>query len=79
MQSVGLKSGLSASTKEYTAEDAKTALRQAAEDVDGELTIEAYDTWQENQPGDYPSDTTIATRLGDGSWVDAKKRFLDSE
>jgi len=36
----------------------------------------SVDTYKQNKDPEHPSHATIANRLGDGSWVEAKEEYL---
>jgi hypothetical protein len=53
----------------FSREQLIEALKQADEDIDGRVTLPAYQCWRASQPDCTPSKTTIICRLGeDNTW-----------
>ena len=71
--SVGSKGG---GKQRFSDTEVEYAVRQANDDTDGSLTWEKYESWVTNQSDSYPSPATVARRLGDGFWDQAKQNIL---
>jgi hypothetical protein len=67
-QTAGVPATKRSDARRYSIQEIKTAINRAVEAVGEPFTIEKYNTWRESQGVDMPNHSTIATRIGDGSW-----------